>query len=153
MDTFDPDLFWDQVRGAGDCWVWTGARGANGYGFVSGYSFTERFAHRLAWTMANGPIPEGKWVLHTCDNPPCVNPAHLFLGSAKDNAQDRDRKGRDRYSRGHFPTLKAACIHGHPYDDANTVFGSRGQRECRVCRKASQRVRDARRYPRQKQVA
>jgi hypothetical protein len=54
-------------------------------------------AHRLAWAEANGPIPEGMVVRHTCDNPPCVNPAHLILGTQKDNVGDMDRRGRRGY--------------------------------------------------------
>ncbi len=52
------------------------------------------YAHRLAWLIFYGPIPKGKWVLHKCDNPPCCNPAHLFLGTTQDNTADRDAKGR-----------------------------------------------------------
>lgn len=139
---FDPDVFWQNVRGDRDCWVWIGPRAANGYGIVNGYHFTERFAHRLSWTMANGPIPSGLWVLHSCDNKPCVNPEHLFLGTALDNAHDRDRKGHYRArgpSRSRLTHCKAL---GHELTDADRRDG------CRVCRKLRARAyRAAARIP------
>lgn len=79
----------------GGCWMWTG--GNNGkYGVmgVGGKNGVQRYAHRLSWTMDNGDIPDGLHVLHRCDNPPCVNPAHLFIGTVRDNALDKSRKGR-----------------------------------------------------------
>lgn len=75
--------------GDGGCWVWTGTLNNKGYGRAG-----RRYAHRIAWEMANGPIPPGLFVLHTCDNPPCVNPDHLGVGTAKDNSSDASRKGR-----------------------------------------------------------
>jgi hypothetical protein len=77
----------------GDCIVWTGERVGMGYGRVS-YKGRRPLAHRVAWELANGPIPDGLLVLHRCDNPPCCNANHLFLGTSKDNADDRDAKGR-----------------------------------------------------------
>jgi hypothetical protein len=79
------------------CWEWNGERTKSGYGaFVFFRSGAEmyRVASRVAWTIANGPIPDGLFVLHRCDNPPCVNPAHLFVGTHDDNMADMVAKGR-----------------------------------------------------------
>lgn len=66
-----------------------------GYGALWDRSINNnRTAHRLAWEFARGPIPEGQWVLHRCDNPPCCNPSHLFLGTQTENDADRTTKGR-----------------------------------------------------------
>ena len=96
---FTPEIveqFWDRVTVAGpdDCWLWTGSIDRKMYGrfWIPRRHF---IAHRVSWAIANG----GEWpelnVCHTCDNPPCVNPAHLFLGTTKDNVHDMIRKGRD----------------------------------------------------------
>lgn len=79
------------------CIVYTGYRDKDGYGRVGG---DERRAHRLAYTELVGPIPDGMLVCHRCDNPPCVNPDHLFLGTAKDNMQDKHKKKRNADVRG-----------------------------------------------------
>lgn len=87
--------FWRHVEigGADDCWPWRGASTRQGYGTVrAGRSSTS--AHRMAWLLTQGPIPDGLCVLHSCDNPPCCNPAHLWLGTASQHAQDSIRKGR-----------------------------------------------------------
>lgn len=82
-----------------NCIEWTGAKSGDGYGTVS-VDGKQKAAHRVAWENANGPIPSGLWVLHKCDNPLCVNPDHLFIGTAKDNTQDCIRKGRRNTQRG-----------------------------------------------------
>ena len=87
----------EPVERVGDCLVWTASRNRDGYGHRY-WEGRVQLAHRVAWQKANGPIPDGLQVLHRCDNPPCVNPAHLWLGTPKDNAIDRDRKGRRDYS-------------------------------------------------------
>ena len=79
----------------GPCWIWTGAVDKDGYGRPSVERTRRVRAPRISWAWAHGEIPKGKWVLHRCDNPPCVNPDHLFLGTAKDNAQDALAKGRN----------------------------------------------------------
>lgn len=98
--------FWSRVRFAGinDCWPWKlKPRDPFGYG---GFHFNNRtqLSHRVAWQLANGEIPIGLCVLHRCDNPPCVNPAHLFLGTKTDNARDRNAKGRT--SKGHTSAIE-----------------------------------------------
>lgn len=77
------------------CMEWAGARTPKGYGqtYVRGRRAPQR-AHRVAWEAARGPIPAGLFVLHACDNPPCVNVDHLYLGTAADNARDRGTRGR-----------------------------------------------------------
>lgn len=91
------DRFWSRVarKGPDDCWLWTGGLFGFGYG-ACWYEGRTTQAHRLSWEMAHGPIPDGLAVLHRCDNPPCVNPSHLFLGTLADNTYDMMRKGRAR---------------------------------------------------------
>jgi len=88
--------FWSLVdkRSNDACWEWLGHRNTAGYG-VRSWEGKPRHAHRISWELHNGPIPDGMLVCHHCDNPPCVNPGHLFLGTVSDNAQDKVRKGRD----------------------------------------------------------
>ncbi len=81
------------VKGLGPCWTWTASRNWDGYG-QSWDGERLWIAHRFAWTLVNGPIPDGLCVLHRCDNPPCVRPDHLFLGTNAVNVADRERKGR-----------------------------------------------------------
>lgn len=78
------------------CWLWIGGVDTKGYGRVSSSNTTEGpcLAHRASYELAHGPIPDGMFVCHKCDTPCCVNPSHLFLGTAKDNMQDMVRKGR-----------------------------------------------------------
>lgn len=76
------------------CWLWSGASaGRAGYG-ACGAINGEKRAHRVSWTLHVGPIPEGAFVLHRCDVPACVNPAHLYVGNFSDNMRDAARKGR-----------------------------------------------------------
>lgn len=86
--------FWKRVSKTDSCWLWTGAKCGRGYGHLRRNKL-DKMAHRESWEIHNGSIPSGMWVLHTCDNPPCVNPTHLFLGSREENISDMYRKGRE----------------------------------------------------------
>lgn len=104
----DAERFWLKVDKSDDCWLWTAGTDRKGYGMFSvGGSRDDAGrrrnsmvgAHRYSYQLANGPIPDhasfhGLCVLHRCDNPRCVNPEHLFLGTNEDNVKDMDRKGR-----------------------------------------------------------
>jgi len=94
-----PQRFWDNVEEVeSGCWEWRAGRLKDGYGkaFLGGHWL----AHRLAYTVLVGPIPEGLNVLHHCDNPPCVNPEHLFVGTQSDNMRDCVAKSRMRENSG-----------------------------------------------------
>lgn len=90
------DRFWAKVAVAGpdDCWLWTAGQTIWGYGNIGTENGQMRMAHRISWELHYGPIPRGLFVCHHCDNPPCVNPAHLFIGPPKINTQDMISKGR-----------------------------------------------------------
>lgn len=81
--------------GAG-CWEWKRGKTPAGYGRIV-INGRGEYAHRVAYELVHGKIPEGMHVCHSCDNPACCNPAHLWVGTPKDNMQDRDTKGRGRY--------------------------------------------------------
>lgn len=94
--------FWRRVnkQGEDDCWEWTGHRNDLGYGKFSWLNQEWR-AHRLAWLFHHGRIPRSLHLCHRCDNPPCCNPNHLFLGTPADNSADKVKKGRQT----HWPAL------------------------------------------------
>ncbi len=124
------------------CVPWKGARTGpppNHYGHlrVGGRDWK---AHRWVWTQIHGAIPAGICVLHACDNPTCINPDHLFLGTHRDNMRDRRNKGRD------FNSRKTECCHGHSLSGENLYLRPDGARACRVCkRELKRRLREVRR--------
>lgn len=96
MDEKTIARFWSKVDKSGDCWIWTACQKDTGYGQfrVNGHT---RMVHQLSWELHKGPVPRGLCVLHDCpagDNPACVNPAHLWLGTQADNMRDMDAKKR-----------------------------------------------------------
>ncbi len=94
--------FWDKVRLVNPmhCWEWQGTLNWAGYGLFWLNGTNQNKAHRIAWTLIFGEIPQDTCVLHTCDNVKCVNPYHLWLGTQADNCADMGRKGRRSGSRG-----------------------------------------------------
>ena len=89
----DASMFWGKVAKSDGCWEWQGTIKTDGYGAVV-VSRKQYLAHRYAWALTNGPIPDGMFVCHHCDNPRCVRPDHLFLGTALENNRDKMAKGR-----------------------------------------------------------
>ena len=100
------DRFWAKVdvKGPNECWEWKANKNNMGYGMFScrglGY-FNKKLAHRLSFEDANGPIEDGKHIMHACDNPACVNPGHLSAGSRKENMVDCARKFRYKQQKYH----------------------------------------------------
>jgi hypothetical protein len=92
------ERFWEKVKKQKNgCWIWTGATSSNGYGHLRQKNQKAISTHRFSWILHRGKVPKGKQVLHDCpkrDNRRCVNPAHLWLGSCKENMEDKVAKGR-----------------------------------------------------------
>lgn len=106
------ERFWKYVDKSkrNGCWLWTGYVDPAGYGKMS-FNLKPSFAHRISWLIAHGALDSKVFVLHACDNPRCVRPDHLFLGTQKDNMRDMHRKGRAGDCR-NFGVANG--IHNHP---------------------------------------
>ena len=113
-----PGRFLSYVQSRDGCWEWDGQKKATGYGYFC-FNGKKYFAHRFSYHLFKGNVPDGHCVMHKCDNPSCVNPAHLTTGTQKDNMRDMARKGRSGAAKGElsrFATLTE--------DDARAILAS-----------------------------
>lgn len=135
------DNFWNCVQKSHEygCWTWTDKFDRKGYG-----RWRKTLAHRESWRRAHGEIPDGLWVLHHCDNPPCVNPAHLYLGTVVENVRDMvDRR------RNYIPPRRTHCAEGHELIGENLRIAGKLREVwlCRMCdnKRSAERQRQLRR--------
>lgn len=140
-----PDRFWEKVNKTEDCWIWMKSKDGSGYGTIS-YLGKVYKAHRLSYELEFGSFDKSLRVLHLCDNPSCIRPSHLFLGSQSDNMIDMVKKGRHGKGQLEIPSyedfckipskrkVSNFCKNGHEYSKENTRIKYIGQRLVRVCR-------------------
>lgn len=130
--------------GGDGCWLWNGQIGKRGYGMIGvpkRYGPRIQYAHRVSWRLHRGEIPDGLSVLHRCDNPKCVNPDHLFLGTAGDNIRDCVAKGRQRNQN----TGRTHCRNSHQLTPDNVRLEGGRFRRCLACqRNYQQKYREER---------
>ncbi len=130
------DRFWakvDKATGPDDCWTWTGSKNHRGYGLFSKYGCYSPTAHRTAWMITRGSIPEGLQLDHLCRNKECVNPAHLEPVTGHENMK-------------RAVASRTTCRRGHPFVADNIYMENPRKRVCRTCRDAA-RVRFHERNP------
>lgn len=149
------ERFWAKVdrRGPDDCWPWLASkdRGGRGDFYANG---RKQKAPRIAWMLEHGrPVPPELDACHSCDNPSCVNPAHIWPGTARDNTLDALRKGRLRFpyqDPNHRPWQNdlTHCRRGHEFTPDNTYLERGKWRRCQTCQRLNRKkYRDARRSP------
>lgn len=130
------DRFWAKVRRSDGCWEWTAARTAAGYGAFGVTSSSTRLAHRVAYELEVGPIPDGQHVHHACENTLCVRPSHLRAVSPREHIA---------LSRRHSAN-QTECRRGHPFEGENIyVVAATGARRCRECVRIRERAYTKRR--------
>lgn len=141
------ERFWSKVdtsAGPNGCWLWQGALLPKGYGqFTIGHQ--RGYAHRFSYELAHGPVPPDMFVCHTCDNPRCVNPAHLFSGTTLDNVRDKVAKGRQPRGDSHYSRTRPELVRrgdGHPWRQRPELI-PRGERSSQA-KLTEQQVRDIR---------
>jgi hypothetical protein len=133
------DRFWARVEKTETCWIWLGAINKYGYGAV-GINGKVLRAHRISWAIANGRTPTPKeFVCHSCDNRPCVNPGHLWLGDNRSNMADCVAKGRN--SKPPHKEKSKHCKRGHPLVASNLYQYGPKYRKCKTCHIARSKSR------------
>lgn len=153
------ERFWEKVEKTDTCWIWRGATNSRGYGVIQ-LNKKAQYAHRVVLELVGTPVSTGLIVCHRCDNPPCVRPDHLFIGTVQDNSDDMKAKGRQAHPVWHAEraaklsrSLKAFhaanpgavprrvfCPAGHLYEETGVVRD--GRRRCSEC----DRIRNRRDY-------
>lgn len=142
-------FFWSRVDQSSDgCWPWLGRVTGRGYGTIKIGEFgKEILAHRASWMISSHmEIPDGLQICHACDNPICVRPTHLFVGTQSQNIQDAIEKGRFKLG-ANLPDRSAIthCRQGHAYDEQNTGYSHNSDgsthRYCRACHRERARIR------------
>ena len=120
------EIFWRHVTPNGDkCWEWKSATVSRGYGYMTAMS-KQYYAHRVSYEIHHGPIDEGMFICHHCDNMICVNPEHLFMGTAKDNTRDMIAKGRSWLSSitsDEVEVMRSMFLDGHSVRELAKNFG------------------------------
>lgn len=95
------DIFLSKIKKTETCWIWTGPKAVTGYGLIS-KNYKKILTHRFSYEFHKGPIPYGKLIMHSCDNPPCINPDHLSIGTNRENQLDSMAKGRRPKGENHW---------------------------------------------------
>lgn len=134
------ERFWKYVtkKTINECWEWSGARDQCGYGVLRrdpAHRSAQCHASRISWEIHNGKIPDGLQILHRCDNPPCVNPSHLWIGTNAQNIADAIAKGRKH---------KSFCRRGHQMVPGNIGIQGANKRRCLTCNRLREAARKAR---------
>jgi hypothetical protein len=142
-----PEHFRSMIEQSDGCWLWSGSKDRDGYGTYHVSRVTQK-AHRVSWELSFGAVPDGLCVLHKCDNPCCVRPDHLFLGTQADNVKDMNQKGRssgnvqipDEIVR-QIKAMRAST--GATFAKIGATFGISGSQACRICGGLSRKRRTA----------